>query len=649
MFDMAQSVKVVCAYIIIVMFICAAITLLGVIIHLLHVVKLKNENRKANFQVLFMIIITLIGIISFFISILFIILLLFQIILLDGHKLDPNKSSLNEFYYESFEELEYLIVVFDAFGHLSMLCVFIVRLRMCFANSIFGYSKRLIHFMYCCLIVLFAMSFVIIMEIVNKQDPKVIIITEIIWELLIEVMCIWLLYLFVSKLHALVKMALGTSRKDLRLTISYNISEKTHNSNNENIIINNNKKEGSRNNSLRRLSRFSRTSLDVDREKSTSKSRSPSPLPKSPSSQAPNKRVKPNQTVLNNQNLINVMTKMTLLVVIAVFGSILSVIGNIYIEIHEIENIEHHTANIESMWAFLLPVTDMILASFMLYLQFDFTKHVYAKLCTRMDIIFLQFCGDILDKEVTHEQMKVHREQSANETDKYETDKSKSDKSARLELPNMDKENSMRRHQSMYSNGAEIPDMDRAITPRPKDLFGRDKPNRLTVEISADPNENTGLRSPSPSPSPFNQIDSVINEAIKRNDSIQIQIKPPRLSTVSQFEQENNINTNKYYDDMDLDEEEHDEEEKLEILKNNHDEEGDVATKLKIHQNGNNQRVMRNKIKLNKLRVNIKSTTFDEGDDDGVITPISPTPLSDPPVTPSNDDNNNRNNRRYWE
>merc|ERR1719411_199653 len=105
----------------------------------------------------------------------------------------------------------------------------------------------------------------------------------------------------------------------------------------------------------------------------------------------PNPPVKPNQTVLNNQNLVNVMTKMTLLVLIAVIGSTISVIGNIYIEIYQLKTIKGQQANIHSMWAFLLPTIDMVLASLMLYLQFDFTKDTYSVLCTKIDILFIQF------------------------------------------------------------------------------------------------------------------------------------------------------------------------------------------------------------------------------------------------------------------
>jgi len=281
---------------------------------------------------------------------------------------------------------EYLIVIFDQMGHLSMLTVFVVRLKMCFINSVFGYTKNLMRLLYCCLILLSFGSFVVIMEIVNDTKIETIIISEIIWELMTEAMTLWLLYLFVSKLQSLIKNSLGSCRKNLRMTISYNVSQKE--------LSRSTKKE----NSIRRQSKFSQTSNNNDKnDKNNDKNkrvRSPSPSP-SPSPRPS----RPNQTVLNNQNLINVMTKMTLLVIVAVIGSMASMIGNIYVEIISFNTIKRRTP-----WTYLLPVIDMVMSSFMLYLQFDFTKNIYSKICGKVDIYFIEFCGDVLDKNINKKQ-----------------------------------------------------------------------------------------------------------------------------------------------------------------------------------------------------------------------------------------------------
>merc|ERR1712154_752369 len=66
-------------------------------------------------------------------------------------------------------------------------------------------------------------------------------------------MTLWLLYLFVSKLQSLIKNSLGSCRKNLRMTISYNVSQKE--------LSRSTKKE----NSIRRQSKFSQTSNNNDK------------------------------------------------------------------------------------------------------------------------------------------------------------------------------------------------------------------------------------------------------------------------------------------------------------------------------------------------------------------------------------------------
>eukprot|EP00486_Rosalina_sp_Unknown_P011129 CAMPEP_0201579700 /NCGR_PEP_ID=MMETSP0190_2-20130828/27443_1 /ASSEMBLY_ACC=CAM_ASM_000263 /TAXON_ID=37353 /ORGANISM="Rosalina sp." /LENGTH=291 /DNA_ID=CAMNT_0048014487 /DNA_START=1227 /DNA_END=2102 /DNA_ORIENTATION=- len=291
-----------------------------------------------------------------------------------------------------------------------------------------------------------------------------------------------------------------------------------------------------------------------------------------------------------------------------------------------------------------------------------------------MDIIFIQFCGDILDKEVSYEQKKVHREQSEQNSLKVNEpshEKSKSEKSKshpnKLQI-HLDKENSLRRTTSLYSNGAEIPDIERAITPRPKDWVNGI--NKLTVDISANSQDEHHLfRPPSPSPSPIAELPPVARKGIKR----EIQIKPPRLSTVSSF---GDKRSNK--GSLDEHEEEHDEEEKQAVLSSNDGEgsghrttrkrkgsvknlaarfEGGAHTKLHIKNNNNtnNNGKKRRGLKLDKLRINVLSRSgddFDNDTDDGVITPMSPTPMSPPPppLTPNaNDTGNVARKRKYWQ
>eukprot|EP01084_Bolivina_argentea_P161520 281166_1 len=88
-------------------------------------------------------------------------------------------------------------------------------------------------------------------------------------------------------------------------------------------------------------------------------------------------------------DLIGVMNKMGLLVGFAVICSILSLIGNVFIEVHELETIEKHDIDVQSIWAEILPLMDIVITSLMLYLQFNFADKVYRKLLGNVDVLLL--------------------------------------------------------------------------------------------------------------------------------------------------------------------------------------------------------------------------------------------------------------------
>jgi len=363
------------AYIVLSIFGVSAIILLAIIIHLIYMARTNRSRRdKANRkQVLFMIFITLVGVVSFLVSLLLIISMIIQIIVINIEELDKS-SSLFTFYHSSFEEMQFFIAIFDQFGHLSMITVFIIRLKMCFENSMFGYSKILLRFIYCCLIILTAVSFVIVIQILNNDNNTNdniygIIITEVIWELVIEAMCLWLLYLFVSKLSELVIMSLN--EEELNTIIAYLVTNK---SDTEHAKL---KNKGSDNMSIEDEVEANRVQLAVHQKLSN-----------------PN-QVKPQKSSDSTYDsqiiyLVNIMTKMTVLVIIAVIGSILSVIGNILIETNEMNELKQ-------IWLFILPVFDMLITSIcLLYLQFNFTKRFYSKFFTKIDILFLRLIGCLL-------------------------------------------------------------------------------------------------------------------------------------------------------------------------------------------------------------------------------------------------------------
>ena len=475
------------AYAAILIYSICAVLLICIIVHLY--ITARQEYKKKDGQeksTIFCLVLTMIAIISFLLSLLLIIATLLQVILIDGHQLHPESNPFHEFYYRSFEEMEYFIAIFDAFGHLCMLTVFVKRFEICFQNSVFGYSSRFIRILYGCLICLALMSLIIIAEIIrDDHDVYLIIISEIIWELLIEIMCLWLLWLFISKLYKLLQMTVNLSMNndkknltaisrfnELKTNINQSILEtklstnrshskskseksKTSKSDKNHHAVNESNNRSDRKQSVtttKKAAEEGTMNSGYDMERIQQRRHKKSPENEHEASYTIHSNRENTHCCPNNQqqilatpqtspqiqcnysldgenvnedgtkrtydpqiiDVVNVMNKMTLLVIISVFGSILSVIGNIFVEIHELHTIQDHTADMEQMWGFSLPVIDMIITSFMLYLQFNFTQSVYIRVCTKIDVLFLKCCLNInqywIIKQENHERQKVIRE-----------------------------------------------------------------------------------------------------------------------------------------------------------------------------------------------------------------------------------------------
>eukprot|EP01084_Bolivina_argentea_P184277 317851_1 len=360
-------------YVLLSIFGISALILLGTITHLICVAIRNHQNRfrdNTNSKTVnFIIALTLIGIISFLISLSLIIALLIEIILIDRY----------DIHYETLKNMECIIVLFDQFGHLAMITIFIIRLKMCFSNSILGYSKRLLRSMYICLLTLTSMSFAIIIQLAHKnRNNYAIIISEILWEIFIEILCLWLLYLFVSKLSDLIVMALGLSELDVIIThliSNRNLTDMSTTGSHNNVSIKNTSKRSSKHKS-------SISEIVVAHKKMSD----------------PRQKISYNfDTHYDSQiiYLINIITKMSVLVIMAVSGSIISTIGTLFIEIYQLNNYE---TNLNTIWAFLFPVSDMIITSIcLLYLQFNFTQNTYSSMCTKIDVLFLRCVGNALN------------------------------------------------------------------------------------------------------------------------------------------------------------------------------------------------------------------------------------------------------------
>ena len=383
-----QDLKLWSAYAVLGVFSISALILIGIIIHLIYIAKRNRstrragaKNKKNNKQMLVMIWITLIGIISFEISLLLIISLVIQIIMMKINSDNINNNLLDKYYDSSFQIVQTFITIFDNFGHLAMITVFIIRLKRCFKDSMFGFSKKLLRFLYGCLIILAIFSFGIdIQTAINSysnNDIVATIITQMVWEIFIECMDLCLLFLFISKLSQLIVISLNED--ELSSIITHIISSKKNRKPSipeptENVRV------------FSIESETEKVNVNADTNTNTK-----------------------NEMTVDEQEkqiiyLVNMMTKMTVLVIIAVFVSFISLIGNKIIKANELKIVKEHIPNIQQIWLFILPVMDMVITSIcLLYLPFNFTKKIYKKLCIKLDVLFLKrMIGKILIHQIKH-------------------------------------------------------------------------------------------------------------------------------------------------------------------------------------------------------------------------------------------------------
>ena len=192
------------------------------------------------------------------------------------------------------------------------------------------------------------------------KETYLMIAAFIFTELLMQFMLLWLLKLFISKLFIMLNFSLKTVNP-LKTDLS---------------LYKNFRKMLGENLSKRRLDEANDPKLDmmttsIDRE-NEAKNRIP---------------------MDHDAEFVNIMSKMTLLVIVGVIGCALSIFGHILIAIYELNAQPNKAAWIilQSL-SILFPIIDRVLASFMLYLQFKQTERVYLQLCGRMDDYVL-LCG----------------------------------------------------------------------------------------------------------------------------------------------------------------------------------------------------------------------------------------------------------------
>ena len=152
--------------------------------------------------------VTIIAILCFEVACSMIIYVVIQIILIKGH------SFKNDGYYQTFETMEYLIPVFENIAHLCVILVFLGRFQHTFSTGLYySASSKLIWSLYTALSLLFLCAIGIIVTIIIYHNSHTIIAIEILWEVGVEIMCLVLLYLFISRLYHLLRMSMDTHLK----------------------------------------------------------------------------------------------------------------------------------------------------------------------------------------------------------------------------------------------------------------------------------------------------------------------------------------------------------------------------------------------------------------------------------------------------
>eukprot|EP01083_Nonionella_stella_P055713 146858_1 len=348
----------------IVVFVILAIAMLCMIVHLVCKTYKKWSNKqqettRETMILIYFFLATIFGITAFEVSLLMTIILVVQIFLLD------------DIFVTSYGSFTYSIAILDSLGHLAMLSIFIGRFQYAFRNQIFNQPKWLIRTMYLMLAILSLVAIVI------PSSETDLLALEIAWELCVESMILFILFMFISNLYKLLQLSLITHLKKngnpnrLLSEITKISLERSKSSN---------KKESTKSKKSKNIL------LTIDGCVVDPGPHTPEPMSKSDNDNAamdtPPTAPKPPQNIGYNHTLdiLTVMTKMTVLVIITGTISYLSIIGNFIIKSYYYD----------AIWMFILPVFDMVGLSLMSYFQFNFTHSIYRGMCHCVDSLFLR-------------------------------------------------------------------------------------------------------------------------------------------------------------------------------------------------------------------------------------------------------------------
>ena len=341
----------------------------------LHLIKFVWTERKRpadeRQQVVCFAITTFLGLVAFEIALALMIAITVEFLYVQSNQ----HNAAIDFLSRTHLQLEYLIPLFDAIGHIFILIVLIRRFQISFTNTIFGDFSRIVRFMKLFVAFSTTMTIATVIFIIWTNNTALIMTTEIVWELTIEMMCLFLLYLFVTKLFVLLRWSLkcvNPLQSDLTLFREF--------------------KDSMGPKLERRRSAITASSVTNSPPGTDSSHPSDASVTGGSSTRTQSAEHPVDPQSHQNMELLNVMIKLTLLILICVLTSVLSVAGNIALKIRWMDRDTATSMDIKMVSLYILPTIDVLTTSLMVYLQFNFAENIYLKICGKMDTVCLR-CG----------------------------------------------------------------------------------------------------------------------------------------------------------------------------------------------------------------------------------------------------------------
>eukprot|EP01084_Bolivina_argentea_P264270 447605_1 len=385
-----------------------AIVLLALIVHLIYKTiggrrTKKNKDRK---KLIILLVVTIAGISSWMLSIIFIIIAFVEILILHF-----NLGMTEKIFFASYVTFAFISAAFNSLGHVGMFYVFISRFQYTFANNImFHQSKCLLSFMYIMLSVSIIVSFIILCFIFPSDlSASQLLIWEIGWEFCVESTIFFISFLFISKLYKLLRFSFVSHMKNgNKNELISEITNKSLERSKSSVKKSNKSKTKSNQNKPQWTMTIDGTQVDPitpvqsvnNSVKSTLYKSDEEKYDKSDNNLTDHEDEAKHISVGHGKSqiveVIAVMNKMSVLCIVSTIGSFVTIFGTFFVEYEGNYNKKNIVADIhdvhdpKAIWIFVLPALHMFIASLILYLQFNFSHAVYRKVFKYLDIMFLK-------------------------------------------------------------------------------------------------------------------------------------------------------------------------------------------------------------------------------------------------------------------